>query len=200
MSTLLQLNTSLFLTDGQSTRLADAFVAAWRASHQDAQVVVRDLAAQPLPHLDAAAVGAFFTPAAQRTPAQQAVAAESEALIAELQAAEVLVIGLPMYNFGIPSTLKAYFDRIARAGLTFRYTEHGAEGLLANRKVYVFATRGGLFAGTPLDTSTAYIRDFLGFLGLRDVEFVYAEGLNMGDELKTQGLAAAGEKLLELAV
>jgi FMN-dependent NADH-azoreductase len=96
-----------------------------------------------------------------------------------------------MYNFGVPSTLKAYFDHIARAGVTFRYTANGPEGLLKGKKAYVLAARGGLYAGTALDTQTAYVRDFLRFIGIEDVEFVYAEGLNIGDAAKRAGLAAA---------
>jgi len=104
-----------------------------------------------------------------------------------------------MYNFGIPSTLKAYFDQIARAGVTFRYTENGPEGLLTGKKVYVFAARGGIYAGTPLDSQTNYVRDFLGFLGMDNTEFVYAEGLNMGETAKEAALAGAKLRLTALA-
>ena len=104
-----------------------------------------------------------------------------------------------MYNFGIPSTLKAYFDQIARAGVSFRYTENGPEGLLSGKKAYIFAARGGLYAGTALDSQTTYMRDFLNFLGITDVEFIYAEGLNMGDDAKDKALASAKDRLLKLA-
>lgn len=104
-----------------------------------------------------------------------------------------------MYNFDIPSTLKSYFDHIARAGITFNYTEKGVEGLLTGKKAYIFATRGGRYAGTPLDTQTDYVRNFLAFIGITDVEFIYAEGLNMGEESKASALAMATEKLIELA-
>ena len=120
-------------------------------------------------------------------------------MIDEIKSADVIVLGLPMYNFGAPSTLKAYFDRIARAGVTFRYTASGPEGLLTGKKAYIFATRGGLYAGTPLDSQTTYVRDFLGFLGITDVEFIYAEGLNMGEESKQAALAKAQGQLEELA-
>jgi FMN-dependent NADH-azoreductase len=103
-----------------------------------------------------------------------------------------------MYNFGVPSMLKAYFDHVARAGVTFRYTEKGPVGLLTGKKVYVFATRGGYYAGTPLDTQTAYVRDFLAFLGITDVEFVYAEGLAISEASKTASLAKARESLQQL--
>jgi FMN-dependent NADH-azoreductase len=191
MKTLLQIRSSIFSDNGQSSQLADRFVAGWRAANPGAQVLIRDLALQPVPHLDAARFGAFLAKPAERTLEQQAVVAYSDDLIAELRQAEVLVLGLPMYNFGIPSQLKAYFDHIARAGETFRYTEKGPIGLLTGKEVYVFAARGGLYLGTPRDTQTPYVREFLGFLGMSDIEFVYAEGLAMGAATKEQSLAKA---------
>jgi FMN-dependent NADH-azoreductase len=199
MTTLLQLNTSLFSNHGQSSQLADRFVGRWQAANPGARVVVRDLAGEPVPHLDAPRFLAFVAQPEARSAEQQAVVAYSDALIDELRAADVVVIGLPMYNFGVPSTLKAYFDHIARAGVTFRYTANGPQGLLANKKVIVFATRGGHYVGTPLDSQTDYVRAFLGFVGITDVEFVYAEGLNLGDDSKAAALAAAHEKLEALA-
>lgn len=199
MTTLLQLNTSLFSTGGQSSQLADQFVAAWRNNNPGATVVVRDLAKQPLPHLDAERFLAFIAKPEERTAAQQALAAEADALIEEIKGSDVIVLGLPMYNFGIPSTLKAYFDHIARAGVTFQYTANGPQGLLSGKKVYIFAARGGLYAGTPRDSQTTYVRDFLAFIGITDVEFVYAEGLNMGEANKQTALANAKERLVQLA-
>jgi len=191
MKTLLQINSSIFSDNGQSSQLAERFVASWRKANPDGRVIVRDLASEPVPHLDAARFGAFLAAPEQRTPEQAAVVAYSDALIQELRIADVVVLGLPMYNFGLPSALKAYFDHIARAGVTFRYTEKGAMGLLADKKVYVFAARGGLYAGTPRDTETTYVRDFLAFLGMNDVEFVYAEGLAISPSSKEQSLAKA---------
>jgi FMN-dependent NADH-azoreductase len=191
MKTLLQLNTSLFADGGQSTRLANRFVAGWRAQNPGARVVVRDLVNEPVPHLTAEHVMAFGTPAEQRTPAQAALVAASDALIAELKNADVVVIGLPMYNFGVPSQLKAYFDQIARAGVTFRYTEKGPQGLIGDKPLYIFAARGGLYQGTPRDTQTGYVTTFLNFIGLTDIEFVFAEGLNMGAESKSEALGKA---------
>jgi FMN-dependent NADH-azoreductase len=199
MTTLLQIQASLFSDQGQSSRLARQFVAAWRDGEPGNRVVVRDLAADPVPHLTAERFQAFLAKPEERSPGQRAVADYSQALIDELRDADVVVIGLPMYNFGVPSTLKAYFDHVARAGLTFRYTANGSEGLLKGKKAYVFAARGGLYAGTPADTQTAYVRDFLRFLGIEDVEFVYAEGLAMGDERKGAALEAAGLTIRSLA-
>jgi FMN-dependent NADH-azoreductase len=199
MKTLLQLNSSLFAGNGQSTRLADTFVQTWRDANPDAQVLVRDLSATPVPHLTAERFQAFLAKPAERTAAERAIVDESDALIDELQRADVIVLGLPMYNFGVPSTLKAYFDHVARAGVTFRYTDRGPQGLLVGKKAYVFATRGGLYAGTPLDTQTSYVRDFLRFLGVSDVEFVYAEGLAMGEAPKAAALENAGRAIAGLA-
>jgi FMN-dependent NADH-azoreductase len=110
----------------------------------------------------------------------------------------VLVLGLPMYNFGLPSQLKSYFDHVARAGVTFKYTDKGPVGLLAGKKAYVFATRGGAYAGTSKDTQTAYVRDFLAFLGIAEVEFVYAEGLAMGEAVRDASLAKARQAVQNL--
>ena len=198
MNTLLKINASLFSVNGQSSQLTERFAAAWQASHPGSRVVERDLAANPVPHLDGARFMAFLAKPEERSAEQQAVVDFSDALIAELRAADAVVIGLPMYNFGIPSQLKAYFDHIARAGVTFRYTANGPEGLITGKKVYVLATRGGVYAGTPQDSQTAYVRDFLGFIGITDLEFIYAEGLNMGDESKNAALAQAHQSLAAL--
>ncbi len=124
--------------------------------------------------------------------------AHSDALIDELRRADAIVLGLPMYNFGLPSTLKAYFDHVARAGVTFRYTEKGAVGLLTGKKVYVFSARGGLYAGTSRDTQTPYVRDILAFLGMDDIEFIYAEGLAISEASKQQGIARAHAEIDQL--
>ena len=200
MKTLLQINTSLFAAGGQSSRLADQFVARWVAAHPDAEVIVRDLAAAPVPHLTAERFQAFVAKPGERTAEQQAHVAASDALVAEIGQADVVVLGLPMYNFGVPSTLKAYFDHIARAGVTFRYTEKGPVGLLTGKKAYVFAARGGLYKDTPRDTQSAYVREFLAFVGITDVEFVYAEGLAMGETAKAEALEKAHAQILRLPV
>jgi FMN-dependent NADH-azoreductase len=187
-------------SNGQSSQLANQFVAAFREKRPEAKIIVRDVAAaEAVPHLDAERFGAFITKPEERSNAQHAVVAYSDALIAELRQADVIVLGLPMYNFGVPSQLKAYFDHIARAGVTFKYTDKGPVGLLAGKKVYVFAARGGLHAGTPMDTQTSYVRDFLRFLGMTDVEFVYAEGLAISPQSKEAGLARAVAEIARLA-
>ena len=200
MTTLLQINASINNGNGQSSRLADQFVAAFRDIHPGAKIVTRHVAASdPVPHLDAERFGAFIARPEARSAAQHAVVAYSDTLIDELKRADVIVLGLPMYNFGVPSQLKAYFDHIARAGVTFKYSDKGPVGLLTGKKAYVFAARGGLYAGTPLDTQTSYVRDFLRFVGISDVEFVYAEGLNVSPQSKEAGLAKAAAEIARLA-
>ena len=195
---ILQINGSARSQAGNSTRLASEVVARLVAAEPAARVLVRDLARDPAPAIDEAALGALFTPAEQRSPEQAVRVAQSDALVAEVQAADVLVLGVPMYNFGISTQLKNWIDAIARAGVTFRYTENGPEGLVTGKKAYVLAARGGVYAGTPKDSQTAYVRDFLAFIGITDVEFVYAEGLNMGDESKHAALARAHQAIADL--
>jgi FMN-dependent NADH-azoreductase len=200
MTTLLQINASINNDNGQSSQLANQFVAAFHQRRPHARIVVRDVAAaDPVPHLNAERFGAFITQPEKRSTAQRAVVAYSDILVNELKQADVIVLGLPMYNFGVPSQLKAYFDHIARAGVTFQYTEKGPVGLLTAKKAFVFAARGGLYAGTPMDTQTSYVRDFLRFLGITDVEFVYAEGLAISPEHKEAGLAKAVAEIARLA-
>jgi FMN-dependent NADH-azoreductase len=199
MTTLLQINSSINNGNGQSSQLANRFVAAFRERNPNARLIKRDLASESVPHLTAERFSAFITKPEEHTADQRAAIAYSDALIGELKSADVIVLGLPMYNFGVPSQLKAYFDHIARAGVTFRYTANGPQGLLNGKKVYVFAARGGQYAGTAMDTQTGYVRDFLRFLGMEDVEFVYAEGLAMGPEVRDTSLAKAAEHAHRLA-
>jgi FMN-dependent NADH-azoreductase len=200
MTNLLQINTSIYNGSGQSSQLARQFVAAYQASHPDTQLRARDVAAAEfVPHLDAERFGAFIAKPEERNASQQAVVEYSDMLIEELKQADVIVIGLPMYNFGVPSQLKAYFDHIARAGATFKYTDKGPVGLLTGKKAYVFATRGGVYAGTALDTQTSYVRDFLRFVGIDDVNFIYAEGLAMSAQNKQDALARASAEIGRMA-
>ncbi|WP_375176921.1 FMN-dependent NADH-azoreductase [Marinobacter mobilis] len=191
MKNILVITASIFGQNGQSSQLVSKTLEKLTRQHPDAQVHIRDLAKNPVPHLDAERFGAFLATPADATAAQSDVQAFSDELIAELKQADAVLLGVPMYNFGVPSVLKAYFDHIARAGITFRYTENGPEGLLEDKPVYVLAARGGIYAGTPNDSQTPFLRSFLGFLGLTSVEFIYAEGLNMGDDHKSQSLDKA---------
>ncbi|WP_049629952.1 FMN-dependent NADH-azoreductase [Cellvibrio sp. pealriver] len=189
MATLLQINSSLFGDNGNSSLLSQEFVQRWKAQNPTGDVIVRDFSKETVPHLDANRVQALFTPAENRTAEQQAVVDYSDKIIAEIEAADAIVIGVPLYNFGVPSTLKAYFDHIARAGVTFKYTETGPVGLLTNKPVYIIAARGGVHKGQASDTQSQFLTNFLGFVGLKDVHFIYAEGLNMGQ--KEQAFDAA---------
>jgi len=194
---ILQVNSSARADASISTRLANELVT--RIATPADRLTVRDLRADPHPVLDEAALGALFTPAEQRTPAQAARVALDDALIAELQAADVVVLAVPMINFGIPSQLKNWIDAISRAKVTFQYTANGPEGLLKGKKVYAVLTRGGTYRGSPADSQVPYLRQVLGFLGMTGVEFIYAEGLAMGPEAEAAALADARGKIAELA-
>ena len=188
---ILQINASARREGANSTRLATRVVERLQAAHPGARVTVRDLAVTPHPVLDGAALGALFTPAEQRSPAQVARVALDDALIAEVQAHDAIVLGVPMYNFGTPVQLKSWIDAIARSGVTFRYTANGPEGLIKGKKVYVALARGGLYRGTANDAQMPYLKTVLGFLGMTDVHFIYAEGLAMGEQAAAKGFEQA---------
>lgn len=192
---ILQLNTSARLFENNqgsiSTRLANELVDKLLATEPGAKLSVRDLARQPHPMLEELALQALYTPADQRSPEQAARVAMDDQLIAEVQAADVLVLGVPMYNFGISAQLKNWIDAIVRARTTFRYTENGVEGLLTGKKVYVLLSRGGKYRDQATDSQVPYLRTVLGFVGMSDIEFIYAEGLAMGPEAEAAGLAEA---------
>ena len=194
---ILQINSSARAENSQSTRLASDIVERLRSAQTDATLSVRDLGRTPHPALDESALGALFTPADQRAPEQAARVALDDALIAELQAADVIVLGVPMYNFGVPAQLKNWIDAVARSGITFRYTDKGPVGLVQGKKVYVALTRGGLYRNTPADTQVPYLKTVLGFLGMTDVQFIYAEGLAMGPDAEQKALASAQTQIDE---
>ena len=195
---ILQINSSARTDASHSTRLANALVERIRADTPDATLTLRDLSRTPHPQLDETALQALFTPADQRTPGQAARVALDDALIAEIAAADTVVLGVPMYNFGVPAQLKNWIDAISRAQVTFRYTANGPEGLLKGKKVYVALTRGGQYRNTPADTQVPYLTTIFAFLGLTDVKYVYAEGLAMGSQAEQDALASAREQIEEL--
>lgn len=192
---ILQIHASVRGDASQSSRLAGMIVDRLRARYANAQTVFRDLAVTPPAVLDGFAVGALFTPEADRNPEQQARVAQDDALIAEIQAADVVVLGVPMYNFSVPVQLKSWLDAIGRAGVTFRYTEQGPEGLLKGKTVYLALARGGIYRDTPMDSQIPFLKTVLGFLGMNEVHCVYAEGLNMGPEAAERGFAQAQAEL-----
>jgi FMN-dependent NADH-azoreductase len=144
-------------------------------------------------------IAAWMTPVADRSSTQATLAAYSDLSISQVQAADLILVGVPMYNFGVPSQLKAWFDRIARVGITFKYTETGPVGLLENKPVVFFATRGGIYKDLPTDSQTPFIKTFFNFIGLKDLHFIYAEGLNMGAESAEAAFKAATLQIHDLA-
>jgi FMN-dependent NADH-azoreductase len=195
---ILQINSSLRGANSESSRVTGNIVAKLRAANPNATVIVRDVGASPHPVLDEAALGALFTPADQRSAEQAARVAQDDALIAEVQAADVVVIGAPMYNFGMPIQLKAWFDAIARAGVTFRYTENGPEGLLKGKQVFVATSRGGIYP-EDADPQVPHIRMLLNFLGMTGATFVYSNAQAMGPEAAGKGQAEADAIVAALA-
>ena len=192
---IFQINSSARSSGSESTRMSDKMVAGLVAKNPGASVVRRDLASDPHPLIDEATLGALFTPADQRSAAQSARVALDDALIAQVQAADVIVIGAPMYNFGITIQLKSFFDAIARAGVTFRYGANGPEGLLTGKKVYVNLARGGVHRNGASDTQVPYLGTYLGFLGMSDVTYIYSEGMGMGPDAVAQGQAQADAQI-----
>ncbi|CCG07374.1 FMN-dependent NADH-azoreductase [Pararhodospirillum photometricum] len=201
--TLLHLDSSL-LGDASVTRhLTQRIVATLTAAHPGTTVVRRDLAAQPPAPLDAELIKVVkFRDLTDLTARQQAELALTDTLVDEFLAAETVVIGAPMYNFSIPTPLKAWIDRVAQPGRTFRYTETGPQGLAGGRRVIIASARGGRYAGTPAETAfdhqEAYLKAVMTFFGIPEVEIIRAEGVAMGDEARAAALAAAEAQIQAL--
>ncbi len=201
MTTILHINSSARTTGSISRDVTAEFITRLQAADPAAIVVERDVAGTPLPHLTEQVLGAFFTPVEARSAQQSADARLSDSLVSELKAADVIVIGAPMYNFSVTSSLKAWIDHVARAGQTFQYTEKGPVGLLTGKKVYVFTARGGVYSSGPaqgMDFHETYLRAVLGFMGLDDITFVHSEGLGMGEEAVAKALAQTRSTIEEL--
>ncbi|MBK0123933.1 FMN-dependent NADH-azoreductase [Pantoea sp. S61] len=196
MSKVLVLKSSILAGYSQSNQLADFYAEEARAKGNE--VTVRDLAAQPIPVLDGELVGALRPSDAPLSPRQQEALALSDELIAELQAHDTVVIAAPMYNFNIPTQLKNYFDLIARAGVTFRYTEAGPEGLVTGKRAVILSSRGGIHKDTPTDLLTPYVKLFLGFIGITEVNFVFAEGTAYGPEVATKAANDAKDAIKQI--
>lgn len=199
MSTILVLQTSARQSGSLSREYTDRLVASLKARQPDARIVTRDLGAAPIPHLDETLLGGWMKPEGERSDAERAAAARSDELVNELLAADTVIIGSAMYNFGITSTLKAWLDHVLRAGVTFRYGENGPEGLAGGRKVYVVTARGGMYQGSPLDHQEPYLKTALGFIGIDDIEFIHVEGQAMGEDAAAKGREVADRVLGELA-
>ncbi len=199
MKNLLRLDTSLFADKGASSELMNDLIEKL-SGKTSYQITTRKFSEEEIPHLDGSRLAALMTAEEDRSEVQQQAVEYSDNLIHELKQADVIVIGLPMYNFGVPSMLKAWFDHVARAGVTFQYTSSGSEGLLKNKKVYLVTTRGGIHKDQATDLQVPFVKTFLNFLGLDDVEVIYAEGLNMGGDSRDNGFATARASIAKLAL
>ncbi|PWV72048.1 FMN-dependent NADH-azoreductase [Halomonas sp. A11-A] len=190
----LVITASILGENGQSKALAEHFIAQAK-SRDGVEVTHRDLVASELPHLNLAELGSWQVAEEERSAEQRELAARSDSLIEELKAHDVVVLAVPMYNFGIPSQLKAWFDRVMRAGVTFRYTENGPQGLVEGKRAVILAARGGQYAGTEMDTQTPHLKLMLGMIGIKEVDSVFAEGLNMGEGKRDAALKEARQAI-----
>ncbi|KJZ41190.1 FMN-dependent NADH-azoreductase [Pseudomonas fluorescens] len=195
MSRVLIIESSARQQDSVSRQLTQTFISQWQTAHPNDQITVRDLAVNPVPHLDINLLGGWMKPAEQRNDIEQVSLERSNQLTDELLAADVLVLAAPMYNFAIPSTLKAWLDHVLRAGVTFKYTDTGPQGLLSGKRAYVLTARGGIYAGSTADHQEPYLRQVMGFIGIHDVTFIHAEGMNLGGDFQEKGLSQANAKL-----
>ncbi|MBH3422244.1 MULTISPECIES: FMN-dependent NADH-azoreductase [Pseudomonas] len=195
---LLHIDSSILGDNSASRQLSREVVKAWQAAEPGVAVTYRDLASEGINHFSGITLGALGTAAELRDAVQKHEADLSASTLAEFLAADAVVIAAPMYNFTIPTQLKAWIDRIAVAGQTFRYTEAGSEGLCGNKKVIVVSTAGGLHVGQPSSGAHEdYLKLLLGFLGITDVEFVRAHGLAYGDEVRSKALNDANTVISE---
>ena len=202
MSQILLVTTSPRGAASFSNQIAQALVAKLQAATPAAKLVTRNFADAPLPHVGEDYVVGRMLPADERSPAQAKSVALSDELIAELLASDTIVIASPMYNFGVPSTLKAWIDHIARAGLTFAYGANGPTGLVTGKKAYIVVARGGLYSEGPFAANNfqePYLKAVLGFLGISDVETVAVEGIAFGPEATDKAIAGALDKVAALA-
>ncbi|MCW2267603.1 FMN-dependent NADH-azoreductase [compost metagenome] len=199
MSRVLVIESSARQQDSISRQLTRDFVSQWQAANPTDPITLRDLAVNPVPHLDANLLGGWMKPEDQRNGDELQALARSNELTDEVLAADVLVLAAPMYNFTIPSTLKAWLDHVLRAGITFKYTETGPQGLLTGKKAYILTARGGIHAGASSDHQEPYLRQVMAFIGIHDVTFIHAEGLNLGGDFHEKGLNQAKAQLAAVA-
>lgn len=198
MANVLVIESSARQQGSVSRQLTEHFIANWQTAQPGDVVKVRDLAIDQVPHLDATLLGGWMNPAEQQSEAEKAAAALSNQLTDEVLAADVLVLAAPMYNFTIPSTLKAWLDHVLRAGMTFKYTDTGPQGLLSGKRAFVLTARGGVHAGSAQDHQEPYLRQVLAFIGIHDVSFIHAEGLNLGGDALEKGLNQAKAQVAQV--
>ena len=202
MTKILHIQSSPNLQASASRELSSKFIAEYRDNHPGTTVVERDLAVDFVPHLGTDLLGGMFAKPETHTPAQAAALQLSDTLTAELLASDILVLGVPMYNFGLPSNLKAWIDHIVRAGKTFQYVDGKPQGMVAGKKAYIFVASGGIYSQGPMisyDFTEPYLKTLLSFLGITDITFVRAEGLSMGAEMADRAKTAAGSEAERLA-
>lgn len=199
MKRILFIHSSLFGDDSASTQVAQSLVERLVEENPGSEVSRIDLSEEALPHLGADEFNSWTTPEEQRDANQARLAERSDVLIEQLKSHDTLVLAVPMYNLGIPSTLKAWIDRVSRAGKTFRYTSKGPEGMITDMQAYLIFARGGIYRDTPLDTQTAYLSSVLGLMGIDAVETIFAEGLNMGGESREKSISSALARVKDLA-
>ena len=198
MKNILRIDSSLFSEQGVSNALMDHLVDKLKDKYKSNQLVTRDLVENAIPHLDAGWIQALMTDEDTRTDEQKEKVSYSDGIIEEVEQADILVLALPMYNFSVPSVVKAWFDHLARAGRTFKYTNAGPKGLLTGKKTYLVTTRGGVHKNKETDTLIPFVLNFLKFVGLDDVEVIYAEGLNLGGDSRQKGIDEARNNIQSL--
>ncbi len=200
MKKVLRLHTSLFQDNSVSSQLVQELTQSLAEHGEALDIVDRDFRESPVPHLDAERLQALSTAKEERSAKQAALVAYSDSLIEEVQKADVLLIALPMYNFSVPSMFKAWFDHVARAGVTFAYTDQGPKGLLTGKKAYLVSAMGGNHEPGQTDFMRPYVKLLMNFIGIEDLEFVTARGLNMGDDAREHGIAEARADIERLAI
>ena len=195
---VLRLHTSLFAEGSVSSQLVEDLTEALDSKIGQLNIVDRDFRSTPIPHLDGERLNALMTKEEERTAEQQTAVEFADSLIDEVKAADVLIIALPMYNFSVPSMFKAWFDHVARAGVTFAYTENGPKGLLEGKKAYLVSAMGGVHEAGQSDFLRPYVELLMKFIGIDEIEFVTANGLNMGDDSRQKGLEEAKAKISDI--
>ncbi|WP_317931955.1 FMN-dependent NADH-azoreductase [Halioxenophilus sp. WMMB6] len=198
MARVLAIKSSLLGSDGSSSQLVDEFLSLWRNTHPEDKITEKNLAEDPVPHLDLNTFSAFMVAGDKRDAEQNKATALSDELTQQFLETDIVVLGVPMYNLGIPSVLKAYFDHIARAGLTFKYTEAGPVGLAGGKKVYLLSARGGIYQDSAWDFQSTYIKGILNFMGVTDITSVYADGLAISPDHKKAAMDQALQEVRDL--
>lgn len=198
MKNILRIDSSLFPAESISNQLMDELISQMELKLGPLNIVQHNLAVENIPHLDADWITSIRTNAHQRNSDQKRKAMYSNNFISELQKADLLILGIPMYNFGVSSAMKAWFDHIAQAGVTFRYRSNRSEGLLTNKKAIIVTTRGGFHKNKTTDTLIPFVKNFLKFIGITDIEIIFAEGINMSGDHREKSLAEAREHIANL--